>query len=259
MNQSKRTTVLKSISIKSKQKQVDLKAIFGSLQDSLMADLKVSKTAVKHSGTQGTVTEQRWRKMFEEHLPSRYCATEAMVVDSTGAISEQIDLVIYDRHYSPFILNQGAAKYVTAESVYAVFEIKPTLNATTLEYAAKKVASVRALQRTSARIPHAGGVHRPKRLTDILGGILAVGCSWKGDLRKSLAPRLAKCPRSQRLDLGCVLAGRSFDARYHKRQVKLLIAEPDSSLVFFLLNLLSRLQALGTVAAIDLRTYANRL
>jgi hypothetical protein len=34
------------------------------------------------------------------------------------ALREQVDIVIYDRQYSPFLFNQNGAKCVAAESVY---------------------------------------------------------------------------------------------------------------------------------------------
>jgi hypothetical protein len=238
-----------------------LRTIFGALQDKLLAELKLSKKAITHPGTKGSVSESRWRATLGDHLPARYCATQAFVIDSKGAVSEQIDLVIYDRQYSPFILNQDDAKYVTAESVYGVFEIKPTLNATTLKYAAKKIASVRRLHRTSAPIPHAGGVYKPKPLTPIIGGILSVDTSWRGDTITIIADQLARLKAEERLQLGCILAGHSFEAAYstRRRPRVSLAGDPSSSLVFFFLSLLAALQDVGTVAAIDLRAYSKRL
>jgi len=60
--------------------------------------------------------------MLDEYLPKRYSATKATVVDSLGHFSDQIDVVIFDRQYSPFIFNFENQKVVPAESIYAVFE-----------------------------------------------------------------------------------------------------------------------------------------
>ena len=43
--------------------------------------------------------------------------------------SEQIDVVVFDRQYSPFIFNYEGQTIIPAESVYAVFEAKQTVNA----------------------------------------------------------------------------------------------------------------------------------
>ncbi|MGA2458777.1 MAG: hypothetical protein ABSF85_14500, partial [Terriglobales bacterium] len=56
------------------------------------------------------------------------------------------------------------------ESVYAAFEAKQSINAEEVDYAQKKVASVRRLHRTSLEIPHAGGKYPAKTPQHILGG-----------------------------------------------------------------------------------------
>ena len=53
------------------------------------------------------------------YLPHRYQAETAHVVDSRGAFSQQIDVVVFDRQYSPFIFKFQRQTIVPAESVYA--------------------------------------------------------------------------------------------------------------------------------------------
>ena len=77
--------------------------------------------------------------MLERYLPKRYQASTAHVVDSLGAFSEQIDVVVFDRQYSPFIFSYENETIVPAESVYAIFEAKQTANATMVSYAQEKV------------------------------------------------------------------------------------------------------------------------
>jgi len=68
-------------------------------------------------------------RFFQSFLPSRYAVTKGFVFDATGKISEQLDVIIYDAHYSPLIFETGAGeKFITAESVYAVFDSKPEIN-----------------------------------------------------------------------------------------------------------------------------------
>lgn len=96
------------------------------------------------------------------YLPKRYAVDSAIVIDSNGRTSDQLDVVIYDPQYTPTLLDQYDHKYVPAEAVYAVMEVKPTVNKGYLDYAGKKAASVRRLKRTSIPIPHAGGTYRPQ-------------------------------------------------------------------------------------------------
>ena len=67
---------------------------------------------------------QNWLEMLNTYLPERYKADSAFVMDHRGRLSEQIDVVIYDRQYSPLLFKQDGVLYVPAESVYAVFDVK---------------------------------------------------------------------------------------------------------------------------------------
>jgi hypothetical protein len=60
---------------------------------------------------------------LSEILPSRYQVSKGFVVDSDSMRSEQIDVIIHDRVFSPLLWEDGGYMYVPAESVYAVFEV----------------------------------------------------------------------------------------------------------------------------------------
>jgi Domain of unknown function (DUF6602) len=152
----------------------DLRAAFIARQQQLLADLGLSRTVADHPGTLGDATELDWTGMLQAVLPQRYGVARAFVVDANQRRSEQLDVVIHDRHFSPLLFEVGGARFIPAEGVYAVLEVKQKINKEQVEYAAKKIASVRLLTRTSAPIPHAGGVYEPRPLPRILGGIEVV-------------------------------------------------------------------------------------
>lgn len=52
---------------------------------------------VAHPGARGEASEEDWLRVFKDRLPYRYQADPAFVIDSQGACSEQIDVVIGDR------------------------------------------------------------------------------------------------------------------------------------------------------------------
>lgn len=138
--------------------EIDLRKVFAGHEETLRAHLRTGANA-GHRGVQGDGNEQHWIELFERHLPRRYATTRAMVVDSRGGQSEQLDLVIYDRQYSPEFWEHGSHHYLPAESVYAIFEIKPELNREYLLYAGQKIASARRLHRTSTSFEWASGTH----------------------------------------------------------------------------------------------------
>jgi hypothetical protein len=239
---------------------VDLHKLFLNLQTEMVQRLKTHQQAGVHPGSKGDAAETKWRDTLSNYLPKRYCVDKAFVLDSKGAASEQLDIVIYDRQYSPFLFKEENHIYVPAESVYAVFEVKPDITATHVKAAAQKATSVRALHRTNAKIPHLGGKGAKKNLHRIIAGILCLEPGWKdAKYKKTLISHLDGLDDSGRLDLGCVLNGRSFEATYGVFGTDAEISRPESALIFFFLKLIGRLQACGTVPAIQWEQYGKTL
>tara|TARA_R100000935_G_scaffold14778_2_gene29477 strand:- start:1920 stop:2645 length:726 start_codon:yes stop_codon:yes gene_type:complete len=231
-----------------------LKNALSELHDELEERLKRVRKTTPHPGTMGDSSENVWLGLLKKYLPERYRADKAQVVDSAGNISDQIDVVIYDRQYSPFIFHLEAGIYIPAESVYAVFEAKQTANLKHVGYAKNKVASVRRLKRTSLPIPHAGGTYPAKPLIPILGGLLSVESEWSPPLGKSLHDSLQTDKEDERLQLGCI-ASRGF-FHLNKESGDHVMIDGGKAATQFLFKLISELQFSGTVPMIDIQAYA---
>jgi len=232
-----------------------LNEVYAGLQTRLRAGLISSRSVVDHPGAKGAETEANWLDMLQGHLPRRYQAETAFIVDAEGHQSEQIDIVIYDQQYTPELYNVAGQKVIPAEGVYAILEVKQTLNKGNIEYAGGKVSSVRNLNRTSAPIVHAGGEHEARPLTPILGGILATASDWNPPFGDSFAASLSERSPEERLDIGCVVDAGGFEALYDDDGLKLRASSPEHALAFFFLRLLHRLQRIGTVPAINYDFY----
>lgn len=228
-----------------------LRTAFIGVQDELTIKLKNAAQSIAHPTTQGNVTEQHWLEVLRSYLPDRYEVASAIVVDSTGARSEQIDVVIFDRYYTPVLLGREQSRYIPAEAVYAVFEVKPHFDKAHVEYAGRKAQSVRRLHRTSAPIAHAGGEHPPKMLFTIVAGLLTLRADWSDGLGEAFRGCLPV--GDQLLACGCALEHGSFDTFNGSVEV----VSKEGALIYFLFRLLSKLQTLGTVPAIDWTVYAG--
>ena len=232
-----------------------LNEVYAGLQSQLHAGLTSSRSVIVHPGAVGAGAESNWLEMLCDHLPHRYQAETAFVLDAEGHQSEQIDIVIYDRQYTPELYNVAGQKIIPAEGVYAVLEVKQTLDKGNIEYAGEKISSVRNLSRTSAPIVHAGGEHESRPLTPILGGILATSSGWNPPFGDSFAASLTERAKEERLDIGCVAGAGGFEALYPNDDLETRISSPEHALAFFFLRLLHRLQRVGTVPAIDYDAY----
>jgi hypothetical protein len=233
-----------------------LPKLLAGLHEDIQHRLATARRTLAHPGTKGSASENVWRELLQTYLPRRYQSETAHVVDSQGTFSEQIDVVVFDRQYSPFIFRYEDQTIIPAESVYAVFEAKQTINADQVAYAQKKVESVRRLHRTSLPIPHAGGVYPPKPLTPILGGLLAFESDWNPPLGASLTAALEEGTAERRLDLGCVAAHGLFGCNSNECYTITPQSKPATA---FLFELIARLQNAATVPMIDISAYAQWL
>lgn len=236
-------------------KKINIREIFLGLQGQMRSKLSLNKKILTHPVSKGDASELEWVDMLGSYLPRRYQVEKAFVIDHKGTISEQIDIVIFDRHYSPFLLKQNGATYIPAESVYTVIEVKPHLNPQNIRYAGKKALSVRRLERTSAPIVHAGGtIKDTKKPFEILAGLLTLG----GSCSKNVEKEIKELPEKQRINFGCSLKSGAFVVSYNEELVFEKSKKSDG-LIFFFLKLLSALQSLGTVPAMNIETYVKKL
>lgn len=237
---------------------VEIKTLFKGMQEQMIAKLN-AQDFISHPGTKGDVTENNWLSWMKEFLPKRYAADKAFVIDSDGQVSDQIDIVIYDQQYSPIVFKQNGALYVTAESVYAVFEVKQNLSKANIEYAGNKIASVRRLRRTSAPIVYSTGTKPAKSLHKIIGGLLTTRTEWLDPIDDLVKNHLSELDIDSQIDLLCCLKDSSFCIEYLESKVTLHKNTDDEVLIYVFLELLLLLQKIGTVPAIDLLQYAKAI
>ena len=155
--------------------KIALPELFASMQQQMSAQLSTNRAFIHHPGSKGDSLENAWIEWLRSYLPNRYSVDKAIIIDHLGNTSHQIDVVIYDNYFTPFIFTQNGFHYVPAEGVYAIFEVKPDIKGNVgsdsyIEYAGKKIESVRQLTRTSTSMINSGKKFPPRPLTKILGG-----------------------------------------------------------------------------------------
>ncbi len=230
---------------------------FVAAQEILKKQLELSRVSISHRGVMGDVNEKHFIAVLRSHLPRRYQVSSAIVLDSDGNTSDQIDVVVFDEQYTPTLLDQQGHLFVPAEAVYAVFEVKPTINRSYLKYAADKAASVRRLKRTSIEIHHAGGIHPAKPLFPIIAGIVAADLEWKSGFGSTFLKTYRGLSGNRFIDCGLAVSGHHFDN--YEQQGDPNVFSGGGSFAFFLFRFLQRLQTLGTVPAVDWTRYGRIL
>lgn len=237
--------------------QWSLSQLLAGLHDDIQQRLDRVRATLGHPGTKGDASEKVWRELLEKYLPRRYQVETAHIVDSQGMFSDQIDVVVFDRQYSPLIFHYEDEIVVPAESVYAVFEAKQTINAGQVDYARKKVASVRRLHRTSLPIPYANGTYQKRSLIPIYGGLLTFESDWNPPFGEPLLKALGDGQDDNRLDFGCIAAHGYFS--FDKQSGRYDIHKGGKPATAFLFKFISQLQSSATVPMIDVQAYAQWL
>ncbi|MBH5320424.1 hypothetical protein I6N90_21760 [Paenibacillus sp. GSMTC-2017] len=82
---------------------------------------------VDHHLTAGIFREGVWKKMFEQMIPRKFAIEQSVfIVDSESRVSKEVDLVIFDEQYTPYIFRYGNIKYIPIEAVAVVVQCKST-------------------------------------------------------------------------------------------------------------------------------------
>lgn len=106
-----------------------METYFGLVSQELITKLKQIKVYIKkHNSTIGILTEEILREFLRVHLPKVVSVEQGFILNSSGELSRQCDIIIYDSQwYSPFYRINDII-VVPEESVLAVIEVKTTIN-----------------------------------------------------------------------------------------------------------------------------------
>lgn len=107
------------------------------------------KAAFSHNTIKGSGGESLVAEFLQKRLPGGVGVTTGQVIDCTGAISRQVDVILYDNRRTPMLFTSpnGHDQLVPAEGVIAVIEVKTHLQKRMLPSVIQNCASVKNLAR----------------------------------------------------------------------------------------------------------------
>ena len=175
------------------------------------------------------------------------------MVDSLGNFSDQIDIVVFDRQYSPFIFIFEGRPYPRGKRLCG---LRGETTRLTGSIRAEKVASVRPF---IGRVSHSLCERYLSRKTidPILGGILTFESEWSPALGPSFEKALKADLGDGRLDIGCIAAHGHF--YYDQAADGFSFVDESKAATAFLFKLIAQLQFSGTVPMIDVEAYGKWL
>jgi hypothetical protein len=109
-----------------------IKSIFEQL-NRMLSEKIAQGNIIEHNLEKGLGGENALRGLLEDFLPSRLGVAKGKVVNFTGDMSRQCDVIIYDRLNGPrLFVDENKNQILPIEGVYAVIEVKTSLTKHTL-------------------------------------------------------------------------------------------------------------------------------
>ena len=128
---------------------------------------------VQHPVAKGDAREHGWRTLLSRFLPDLYGVKSGFIVDSDGAVSKQIDCIVYRQDMATELYSVGFQTVVPVEVVLGAFEIKPSIDRHTLADARQKAESIAAMTVSNFMSLEDNG--RAKVVTGTASGAVVMG------------------------------------------------------------------------------------
>ncbi len=120
--------------------------IFQGIADNMLVDFQQIQSQIPHAGERGTQRELALKEFLARHLPKKYALGSGQIINVKNVTSRQCDIVIYDALNCPLLLVKEGYQLFPVEAVFAVIEVKSTLNAKALAECVDNIKSVKSLQ-----------------------------------------------------------------------------------------------------------------
>jgi len=173
---------------------LDIRKAFNSIGKNMLTDFELFQSQIKHAGERGAEREEVLKKFLSLYLPTKYAVSDGEIVDMSGGVSDQSDIVIYDHINTPLLLSGKNYRAFPSESVFATIEVKSVLTSQKLKEAANNISTTKSLLRDTG---------------PIAGVVFAYTSAWKKDPIKTATLHLQEINSSlephQYIDLLCIL------------------------------------------------------
>ena len=86
------------------------------------------KNRLIHPGEYGEYREDLLKRFLKLYIPENFGISSGFIITSTGEISHQCDIIVYDKEKTPKIQNMESQRFFPIETVLGVGEVKSTIN-----------------------------------------------------------------------------------------------------------------------------------
>jgi hypothetical protein len=101
----------------------------------------------EHRGEAGRQRQDDLRDVLGAHLPGRLALAGGEIIASDGAVSPEVDIIIYDALNTPLLASSGSSVKVPIEGVYGVIEVASRLDSRKLREDASKIERIKQMKK----------------------------------------------------------------------------------------------------------------
>jgi len=129
-----------------------IKNNYKKLEHSIVSQLLLETP--NHQLTTGTYRETIWMSLFKQIIPHKFSIKQGVfIMDSNGNTSAEVDLVIFDEQYTPYIFNYGEICFIPIEAIAVVVQCKSfTLDDKNLTAWVKTIDQLKTSNNSIARL-----------------------------------------------------------------------------------------------------------
>lgn len=92
-----------------------------------------ARKLTKHSYQQGYFYEELLRLFLQKFFPPSIGVARGFIVDSDDNISNELDIIIFDKNKTPVFYSAGDLRIIPIETVYAVIEVKTKITSSIIK------------------------------------------------------------------------------------------------------------------------------
>ena len=148
-----------------------------------------------HHPSAGEHREDLVRDFLQGHLPKRFEVSSGFAISIKDMFSSEADLLVVDHQNNAPLYRNNRKCLWPIESIYALVEVKTSLNLTDLKDAISKGRKFKSLQRQFCDVPNP-----PQRIDDSLFVIWAFKAPCATTLKSNLMEQLSDVPVNEQPD-----------------------------------------------------------
>lgn len=119
---------------------------FALQEAAFQAEISFLRSITEHKGETGRLIETALSRLMEKTVPENFGVTTGFTMDRFGEMSNQCDILVYEKASTPFIF-RGAISVIPIECLVVAVEVKTRINKKELKDIQSKSISIHQLAR----------------------------------------------------------------------------------------------------------------